>query len=123
MPEPLKIRDEILEVLYWMRGEGLGDDVRPDDLRAFVGAAPEETLEHLEALAAQGLLERRPGAGGTAYRLTEEGGREAGRRFVESFAEMLGQGHGTACAPGCECESLDHPAADCPTHGHRHAHR
>lgn len=120
MGDPIRIRDEILEVMYWLRGEGLYEVVSAADLRPFVGLDAAASAEHLAALAAAGLVERDEEDAG--YRLTEEGGREAGRRFVESFSEMLGQGHGTACAPGCECESPEEPAEDCPTHG-THAHR
>lgn len=124
MGDAIRKRDEILEVLYWMRGEGLGEAVRPAELRPLVGLEEAETRIEMEALAAAGLLEETVPGRDPAYRLTEVGAREAGRRFVESFADMLGQGHGTACAPGCECESLAEPAEDCPTHGrraHRHA--
>jgi hypothetical protein len=88
MSDTIRIRDEILEVLYWLRGEGIHEEVRPDDLRPFVGLEPETARRHLEAL-----------------------------------APLLGQGHGTACAPGCECQDPAHPDQDCPTHGLRaHAH-
>lgn len=120
MDDSIRKRDEILEVVYWLRGEGLREAVRPADLRPLVGLEEAEARNQMEALAAAGLLERSPGED-PAYRLTDTGSREAGRRFVESFAGILGRGHGTACAPGCECESLHAPDADCPTHG-RHAH-
>lgn len=121
MGDSIRKRDEILEVIYWMHGEGLREEVRPADLRPLVGLEENEARVQMEALAGAGLLERTDAGDGPAYRLTETGLREAGRRFVESFAGILGQGHGTACAPGCECESLESPDADCPTHG-RHAH-
>lgn len=118
-------RDEILEVLYWLRGEGLHEEVRPRDLRPFLDLDSASVSGHLEALAAAGLVERRGGdvrgSGDPAYRLTETGASEAGRRFVESFAELLGQGHGTACAPDCDCQDPAHPDEHCPTHGSRHA--
>lgn len=120
MPDEIRARDDILEVLYWMRGEGLADRVRPADLRPLVGLGSGESRRHLDALVDVGLLER-AGSAEATYRLTESGAREAKRRFAESFAEMLGQGHGAACAPGCACESPEDPAPDCPTHG-RHAH-
>lgn len=121
MSDVARKRDEMLEVIYWLRGEGLREDVRPLDLRTFLGLEPAEALDLMESLAGAGLLERVLGSEPT-FRLTEDGALEAGRRFVESFADLLGQGHGTACAPGCACESGEHPAEDCPTHG-RHAHR
>lgn len=121
MDDAIRKRDEILEVLYWMRGEGLREAVRPADLRPLVGLEETDARREMEALAAAGLLEATGPEEDPAYRLTKVGGREAGRRFVESFADILGQGHGTACAPGCECETLG--AADCPTHGgHAHEH-
>ena len=136
MTGAIRIRDEILEVLYWLRGEGIHEEVRPGDLRPFVQLDPDDTRRHLEALAASGILERRveeaaaagssaPGSrhahpsAGACYRLTERGLQEAARRFVEAFAPMLGQGHGSACAPDCECRDPAHPDVDCPTHGSR----
>lgn len=119
MDDAIRKRDEILEVVYWMRGEGLREAVRPADLTPLVGLEEAEARAEMESLAEIGLLEVAGSRDDPAYRLTEVGAREAGRRFVESFADMLGRGHGTACAPGCECESLEEPAADCPTHGRR----
>lgn len=126
--DAIRIRDEILEVLYWLKGEGIREEIGPRDLRPFVQLQPDEVREHLEVLAASGLLERGdgPSANGSdegRYRLSERGSAEAGRRFVEAFAPILGQGHGTACAPGCECLDPTHPDESCPTHGspaHRH---
>ncbi|MDX1623049.1 MAG: hypothetical protein R3199_03620 [Gemmatimonadota bacterium] len=121
MGDAIRKRDEILEVVYWMRGEGLREAVRPSELRPLVGLEETEARTEMDALVDAGLLEKADRGDAVAYRLTEVGEREAGRRFVESFSEMLGQGHGTACAPGCECESPGEPADDCPTHG-KHAH-
>lgn len=120
MTDVIHARDEILEVLYWLHGEGLHEAVRAEDLEPFVALGSEAAREHLEALAGAGLLERVPVAaegGPGAYRLTDRGVREAGRRFVESFAPLLAQGHGTTCAPDCECRDPARPDADCPTHG------
>lgn len=123
MSEPIRVRDEVLEVMYWLKGEGIRAAVGPTDLRTFVDIDPDAAREHLSVLHRAGLLEAVDESSEPAYRLSERGEREAGRRFVESFAPYLGQGHGTACAPGCACESLDDPAVDCPTHGHRHVHQ
>lgn len=127
MVDSIRVRDEILEVLYWLRGEGIHDAVRAEDLEPFLGIEPGVAREHLAALAAAGLLELVPvpeegDDEADAYGLTDRGSREAGRRFVESFSPLLAQGHGTACAPDCECQDPARPDADCPTHGsHTHA--
>lgn len=100
--EELRWRDELLGVLFWLRGEGIMADAGVDDLGPFLGAAPEVLREQLERLAAEGYLER-DGAGDEArFRLSERGGREGGRIFADDFAELTGAAHGE-CGPGCSC--------------------
>jgi hypothetical protein len=40
-------RDEILQVLFWMRGEGLGDTPTASQLAAFLRIRAAERSEHL----------------------------------------------------------------------------
>lgn len=102
-------RDELLEVMYWMRGERLGEEVAPADLCVFLGDTAEVLADDLAALAADGLVEPcAPGAdeiGADAgrFRLTAAGVKEGGRRFADSFAEMQPPGHGECNRPGCVC--------------------
>lgn len=106
----LRRRDEILQVMFWMRGEGLGEEVAVGDLRLFLNDADEATLAaDLASMAAAGLLEP---ADEDRYRLSALGREEGGRRFADEFAEMLGQGHGACSDPNCDCHTLGPEACE-----------
>lgn len=104
-------RDEVLQVMYWMMGEGLGDVVAPDDLVSFLRAPARLISAVMERVAEERFLETaRPGA----YRLTELG-KDAGKRsFALEFDGMLSQGHGD-CDPDCWCHKSAARAAQCTT--------
>ncbi len=100
----LEVQDEILQVMYWLRGEKLADDVSARDLERFVGASElqlDGTLERLELL---GLVSRMAEGGTLRYMLTEEGSREGGRRFADEFKDLTKPGHGECGDPDCECQ-------------------
>ncbi len=103
--EAIYWRDEILQILYWFRGEGLGEAVAARDLIAFLGVeeAPLET--HLDRLASQGYVTRLEGVP-SRYQLTDWGIKEGGRRFAEEFSGLTGQAHGECNDPGCACHTL-----------------
>lgn len=102
--DAIRRRDEILQVMVWMRGEGLGDAQGVDDLRRFLTDVSEATLaEDLSNLALSGLVEETEGE---RYRLTVAGRAEGGRRFQEEFEELMRQGHGACSDPNCDCHQL-----------------
>lgn len=104
-------RDEVLQVMYWMSGEGLGDTVAPDDLVSFLRAPARLISEVMTRVADERFLEP---AGSGAYRLTELG-KDAGKRsFALEFDGMLSQGHGD-CDPDCWCHKSAARAAQCTT--------
>lgn len=109
---PLFWRDEILQVMYWMLGEGFGNQVTMADLHKFL-AAPDETLEAaLRQLSATGLTRMTaPGS----YQLTEMGVTEGRRRFVDEFEGLLRQGHYECNDPDCDCHSPEF-AGSCKAH-------
>ena len=107
--DALRRRDEMLQVLYWMEGEGLAADVRAADLLPFVGGAEAEIVAHLETLCRQGHIEVAGNAQGR-YRLSVIGRSEGGRRFAEEFAPLLRQGHGECNDPDCDCHTTGDPA-------------
>lgn len=98
----LRWRDEILGVLYWLRGEGILPDAAAGDLGGFLVADPAVLAEQLARLADQGYLERCGVGEEVRYRLSETGSREGGRVFADDFAELTGAAHGE-CGPGCSC--------------------
>ena len=108
--EALRWRDEILQALFWMRGEGLAAEVAPVGLAGFLGADPADIDRHFELLVADGYLE--PGPGGT-YRLTAQGAAEGGRSFQDEFADFVRVGH-YECGPGCWCKDPKHAGEPCP---------
>ena len=108
--EALRWRDEILGVLFWLRGEEIMAEATSITLGGFLGADPETLRGHLERLTAEGYLLRNDGGGETSYRLSEFGDQEGQRVFADDFAELTGAAHGE-CGPGCSCQR--HGAAAC----------
>ena len=103
-------RDEILQVMYWMAGEGFGEEFTVADLRKFLSAGGDVIEVNLEQMVKTGLLER---ADGGKYALTAEGRKEGGRRFADEFEEMLKPGHFECDEPDCDCHSPDAEGAAC----------
>lgn len=102
--DAIRRRDEILQVMYWMSGEGLHDAAGAGELSLFLTDAEPAVLDaDLRALAGSGLLEPAPAS---RYRLTVRGRSEGGRRFREEFEELMHQGHGACSDPDCDCHSL-----------------
>lgn len=101
--EALRWRDEILGVLFWLRGEGIMEEATIDALGGFLDASPELLREHLERLTAESYLMRNRDGEETAYRLSEFGDDEGKRIFADNFAELTGAAHGE-CGPGCSCQ-------------------
>jgi hypothetical protein len=103
------LRDEILEVMFWMRGEGIAAEPPPSQLRRFLNLSAEELDGALLSLMAADLVTVKtiPEAG-TAYELTGAGIEEAKRRFHEAFADYFGKESHLECSePGCDCHSPD----------------
>jgi hypothetical protein len=106
-------RDEILQILYWFRGEGLGEAVTPQELQVFLDVDETDIQTHLDRLVGEGYvlrLETLP----PHYQLTELGVKEGGRRFADEFSGLTGQAHGECNNPNCACKTLG-PAA-CESH-------
>ena len=107
MADPLddiRQRDELLQILFWFRGEGLGDVVAPQDLVTFLGVDPDTIQQRLKRLAAEGYVVSTGGAT-ERYGLTEWGIKEGGRRFSDEFAGLTGQAHGECNNPNCSCQT------------------
>ena len=115
--ESLRVRDEVLQAMYWMRAEGLADAPPAQELARFL-AVPEPTLTtYLERFVQDGWL--RTAAGG--YELTARG-EEAGKRgFAEEFADLTRPGHGE-CDDDCWCHDSPEEAARCLEERTGHVH-
>ena len=110
-------QDEILQVIYWMRGEGFGERVSMSDLRRFLDATDEILAANLTQLGKNGLVELDETG---KYSLTASGVKEGGRRFADEFDGMLKQGHYECNDPDCDCNNPD-SNAECK-HFAPHAH-
>ncbi len=96
-------RDEILQVLYWMDGEGFGRWVTAQQMLAFLQTHSENLLYHVRKLTTEGYLEMQGESleENTPISLSAMGKKEAGRHFADAFQGMQKAGHGE-CGPDCE---------------------
>jgi hydrogenase maturation protease len=104
--EALRRGDEILQVMFWLEGEGLGPEVALGDLLRFVDDAPavQTALAHLHEA---GYVEAANGdAGAARYRLTARGQEEGRRQFLDEFEPYLARhAHGECGSPDCDCHA------------------
>ena len=106
--EVLRVRDEVLQAMYWMRSEGLADTPSASELARFL-AVPAETLTaYLQRFVADGYIE--PSRDG--YCLTAAGEETGRRSFAEEFADLTRPTHGE-CDEDCWCHEDPEEAARC----------
>lgn len=105
-------QDELLELLYWLEGEGFTDRTTLNGLVRFIAWPEAEVRAAMDRLVTRGdvaVIEGVP----PEHRLTATGHREAARRFAETFAPLLAQGHGECNDPECDCHTDPAGAAEC----------
>lgn len=100
-------QDEILQVMYWMRGEGFGEKVTVAELKKFLTTSEEILSANLSELAKKELVDFDIA---DSYELTETGVKEGGRRFADEFEGMLKPGHYECNDPDCDCNDPDSDA-------------
>lgn len=116
--EALRVRDDLLQAMYWMRAEGLADTPTLKELSTFLAVPPETLGDYVERFVDEGYL----AAAGAGYHLTSVG-EDAGKRgFADEFADLTKPGHGE-CDADCWCHDSPEAAADCiegraPAHAH-----
>ena len=110
-PDDISRRDQLLELLYWIEGEGFAGAAELDALARFLAQPPAEVAVTLADLAQRGEVSFNESSG--EYRLTEAGRREGARRFADEFAPLLAQGHGECNDPTCDCHTNPMGAAEC----------
>jgi len=101
-------RSEILQVMYWLRGEGLGDVVDAALLERFLGVDADAGVTYLEQLVREGYLDAVAGG----YRLSETGLDEGRTEFAMSFADLTRPAHGE-CSADCWCHASIEEAEAC----------
>ena len=112
-------RSEILQVMYWLRGEGLGDVVDEHLIERFLGVDAAVGVTYLDRLVAEGYLVRAdaPVAG---YSLSPSGLEEGAVEFAASFSDLTKPAHGE-CSADCWCHASVEEAEACAAE--RKAHR
>jgi hypothetical protein len=114
-------RSEILQVMYWLRGEGFADQVDAQLLERFLGVDAEIGVQYLDRLVEEGYVE----AVGGRYSLSETGRREGALEFATAFEELTRPSHGE-CSDDCWCHNSPEEAEACVAErasGHRgHTH-
>ncbi|HEX8769180.1 MAG TPA: hypothetical protein VF711_00275 [Acidimicrobiales bacterium] len=114
-------RSEILQVMYWLRGEGFGDQVDPSLLERFLGVDAGIGVQYLDRLVIEGYVEQV----GDRYMLSELGSREGALEFASSFSELTRPTHGE-CSADCWCHNSPEEAEACASErasaheGHEH---
>src|SRR5262249_50104246 len=113
----LEWRDEILQVMYWMVGEGFGQDFSITDLQKFLDGDENILQENVEKLVKDGLLQI---LGDRRYGFTEQGKLEGGRRFADEFEDMMKPGHYECEDPDCDCHNPESFGEACKNLLHIH---
>lgn len=101
-------QSEILRVMYWLRGEGLGDMVDVPTIERFLGIGARIGRHHLEALVDEGYVVR----DGTWFMLSDTGLAAGEEEFATAFSDLLRPSHGE-CSPECWCQMSTTEAEAC----------
>lgn len=119
-------REEILQVLYWMEGEGLAEAIPVSRLLTLLNTSKENLLHHVQKNITVGLIQTTGGLldDQSFVKLTPAGKKEAGGIFRNAFEGMQKGGHGE-CGPDCEfCyhegEKLEDCVHNCADTRHHH---
>lgn len=101
-------QDEILQLLYWMRGEKLGNKATAEELNRFLGLELSQLNTALQQLIALKLVQPSDRGKATGFELTGRGVEEGQRRFHDEFSSYLGKETHLECGdPDCGCHSPD----------------
>lgn len=96
-------KDEILQILFWMDGEGFGTEVPVIQVLSLLSSNEDNLLYHVDKLAKEGVLIASTSqiTKSTMIQLSPEMKKEAGRKFSDAFQGYQKAGHGE-CGPDCE---------------------
>jgi predicted transcriptional regulator len=94
-------KDEILQVLYWMQGEGMGEKITLNQMLPLLNTSYANLEYHLNKLNAEGFLKLIDSSNNRQYSLTKIGKREGAQHFAAAFEGLQKAGHGE-CGPDCE---------------------
>ena len=104
----LEAQDEILQVMFWLRGEGFGDLVDAPMIEQFLGVDANIGVTYLARLVDEGYLVR----DGDWFSLSERGREEGAMEFAASFSDLTRPTHGE-CSADCWCHNSPDEADAC----------
>ena len=116
--EALRVRDEVLQAMYWMCAEGLAAAPAASELARFLAVPAETLVPYLDRFVSDGYLER---ADGCCYQLTGQGMEIGKRTFADEFADLTRPTHGE-CDDDCWCHDSPEEAARCLEERTSHVH-
>ena len=106
--EVLRVRDEVLQAMYWMHSEGISEEPTVQELSRFL-AVPDNLLKaYLNRFVDDGLLEHSAGR----YQLSARGMEDGKRTFADEMADLTRPTHGE-CDADCWCHDSPEAAAEC----------
>jgi hydrogenase maturation protease len=101
--DELSRRDEVLQVLFWLQGQGFGPEIVITDVLRFLDDDGAARLA-LAQLVEDGYVEAVADGAAQRYRLTSTGALEGRRRFLDEFEPYLAKhAHGECGAADCDC--------------------
>ncbi len=117
--EVLRVRDEVLQAMYWMRSEMIIETPTLEELSRFLAVPPGALGKFLHRFVEDGLLEPQ----GSFYVLSPTGLEQGKRTFADEMADLTRPTHGE-CDEDCWCHDSPEAAADClhERTGHAHSH-
>ena len=115
-------RSEILQVMYWLKGERLGagdkrDQADAELLERFLGVEADVIVRYLDRLVDEGYLVTVEGR----YALSAMGQEEGKLEFASSFSDLQRPTHGE-CSADCWCHSSPEEAEACAAERAAHQH-
>ena len=104
---PIYWQDEILQILFWMRGEGLGEVVTLEEVNRFLTIEKSNLNDTVESLVEMGYLKLSTNSENISeVQLSEQGKKEGKIRFKEEFENFLGHEDHMSCDdPNCDCHA------------------
>ena len=106
--EVLRVRDEVLQAMYWMHSEGISEAPTAVELSRFLAVPDTLLTAYLDRFVDDGLLE----VNGGAYVLSADGMESGKRTFADEMADLTRPTHGE-CDADCWCHDSPEAAAEC----------
>ena len=117
--EVLKVREEVLQAMYWMRAEGIAEEPSARNLSSFLAVPPDKIAGYLERFVTEGHLEETA----MGFRLTATGTEAGKRSFADEFSDMTSGAHGECGADCAFCNADPNAAASCLEQNGQHVHQ